>query len=166
MSTSYSCFTTAYQEERLDKVERASADVPANFHEWRQIVDSTPIIIVYVWSDNCRPCHLVRDKFEALAQKLQDEDILFFKDNIDLPSSIHRNHVEVVPTFFIICDGQEMNHPVHKSRHTGWSEAIEDAIRFFHQASHRVASRNLQREQQIQQPKIVCKNNVCYIQRD
>lgn len=166
---SYSNFMTAYQAEKLDTIQRLSTDIPENFYEWKHIVDTTPIIVLYVWSDNCRPCHLVRDKFEALAHEFQNEDILFFKDNIDLPTSLHKTQVEVVPTFFIICDGNEMSHPTFKSRYTGWTDEMRDAIQFFYQTSRRAQSRNLQREQQeqqAQQPHIVCKNNVCYVQRD
>ena len=164
--SAYSSFTIAYEEERFDKLDRVSYDIPGTFREWKQIVDSTPILVIYVWSDNCRPCHLVRDKFESLAHSLQDEDIIFYKDNIDLPTSIHRNQVEVVPTFIIVCDGHEMSHPTYKSRYTGWSDEIRDAVRFFHSVSQRAAGRAVQREQQGQEPKIICKNNVCYIQND
>ena len=159
---SYSSFMTAYRPEDLEKVERVSTDVPEDFQEWKYIVDTIPVIVLYMWSDSCRPCHLVRDKFEALASVMQNENILFFKDNIDKPTSFHKEQVDVVPTFFLICDGHEMEHPVHKSRYTGWNASMKDAILFFESISKRAQ----ERARQQQQPAIICKNNVCYIKKD
>lgn len=158
----YSSFTSAYRPEDLKQVERVSVDIPEDFEEWKHIVETVPVIVLYMWSDSCRPCHLVRDKFEAVASILQNENILFFKDNIDKPASIHKNQVDVVPTFFIICDGHEMEHPVHKSRYTGWNASMKDAILFFEGISRRAQERALRQ----QQPGIICKNNICYIKKD
>lgn len=171
MSASYSNFMAAYKPEDLNKVKRVSVDVPVNFEDWKKVVAETPIIVIYMWSEGCRPCHLIRDKYEAMANQLQTADIRFFKDNIDLPTSFHKQQVDVVPTFFIICDGQEMNHPVHKSRYNGWSPEIAESIQFHTLHSRRLQHNQLMRQKQQQQqqqqqrqpPQYVCKNNVCYI---
>jgi thiol-disulfide isomerase/thioredoxin len=160
----------AYKPEDLNKVKRTSMDVPVNFEDWKKVVAETPIIVIYMWSEGCRPCHLIRDKYESLASQLQNEDVQFYKDNIDLPTSFHKEQVDVVPTFFIICDGQEMNHPVHKSRYNGWSPAIAESSEFFTRQSRRLQHNQLMRQkkyqQQHQSPRYVCKNNVCYIRGD
>lgn len=162
----YSNFMAAYQAENLNTVPRVSRDVPPDFQEWKRIVDSAPIIVLYLWSEGCRPCHLVRDKFEKMAGELQSPDIIFYKDNIDLPTSFHKEQVEVVPTFFIICDGHEMDHPIHKSRFNGWSEENLRSAILFHSSQSRRAQMRQQQENIMKKPKsrFMCKNNVCYIQ--
>jgi len=164
--TSYGNFMVAYKPEELNKEPRVSKDVPVNFYEWKEIVDSQPVIVLYLWSNNCRPCLLIRDKFESMAKSLQNEDVVFYKDNIDLPTSFHKEQVEVVPTFFILCDGKEMNHPVHKARFQGWNAGMADAIEFHRTQSKRLQEKQMRRAQSAEPPRLVCKNNVCYIRRE
>ena len=159
---SYSDFMSAYTSEMTQNTERVSTDVPTDMEEWKHIVRTTPVIVLYLWSNSCRPCHLVRDKFERLAQEIQDDNIRFYKDNIDMPTSFHRNQVEVVPTFYILCDGHELKNPEHPSIFHGWDQSMRASIQF-----HLSQSKNLlQRQQQNENPRFVCKNNVCYIQED
>lgn len=154
----YSSFNGAYAEENLQRVERISYDIPTDIEQWREIVSKTPVIVIYMWSDSCRPCHLIRDKFETLAHQFQNENILFFKDNIDLPTSFHKNQVEVVPTFFLLCDGRELRHPTYKSVYTGWSQEMIESLRYHIQQSQKI-------ETQTTEPELYCHNNVCYIKK-
>lgn len=162
----YSTFNGAYAEENLQKAERASYDIPTDIGEWREIVANTPVIVIYMWSDACRPCHLIRDKFERLAKQFQSDAVLFFKDNIDLPTSFHRNQVDVVPTFFILCDGRELGHPTHKSVFNGWSEDIRASLQFHIAQSVRLQQQLEQQNQPTEGPQLYCHNNVCYIKKD
>jgi len=165
----YSTFTESYAAEDLNKVERVSYDIPTDIDQWKQIVSNTPVIVIYLWSETCRPCLLVRDKFERLAKDLQSENILFFKDNIDLPTSFHKRQVEVVPTFFILSDGHELRHPIYKSIHNGWNgQLMRDTITFHASESRLLQEKTHQAELQEKNsaPKFYCRNNVCYIQRD
>lgn len=155
----YSSFNGAYAEENLQKVERVSHDIPTSVDEWRDIVANTPVIVIYMWSDACRPCHLIRDKFERLAQRFQSNAVLFFKDNIDLPTSFHRNQVDVVPTFFLLCDGRELKHPSYKSVFNGWSEDIQESLQFH-------ISQSTKLHVEPSSPQLYCHNNVCYIKKD
>lgn len=164
----YTSFNGAYADETIPKVERASYDIPTDPRQWREILDRTPVIVLYMWSDTCRPCHMIRDKFEMMAHRFQNENVLFFKDNIDLPTSFHKNQVEVVPTFFILCDGQELNHPVYKSVYNGWSGEIKDSIQFHIAQSERLRQKQEKetRETEKPEPQLYCYNNVCYIKKD
>lgn len=161
--TEYSTFTTAYRPENLNKEPRVSSDVPEDFGMWKEVVDKTPVIVIYLWSEGCRPCHLIRDKYESLARELSSPYIRFYKDNIDNKTSFHRNMVEVVPTFFILCDGKEREHPGHKARYNGWNEEMKDAIMYYLQQSQRY---HQIMQQASKPPRFVCNNNVCYIQND
>lgn len=157
----YTTFTSAYTPENLESVQRVSTDVPTDIQEWKQIVSSTPVIVIYLWSESCRPCHLVRDKYEKLASQLQSEDIRFYKDCIDLETSFHRQQVDVVPTFFILCDGHELRHPVHRSVYNGWVDGMPDSIMY-----HLSQSQLHDKKRRVESgPTIVCRNNVCYINR-
>jgi len=162
---SYSDFLKAYKPEELNKQQRVSQDVPVDLGEWKQILATTPVIVLYLWSNGCRPCHLVADKYELLAAELQDENILFFKDNIDLPTSFHKKSVEVVPTFFVVADGMEKDHPIHKSRYNGWSASIKESILFHAGQSERWQEKKKRAEESAKPPEIVCRNDVCYIVR-
>lgn len=164
----YTSFNGAYADETIPKVARASYDIPTDVGQWREIVGKTPIIVLYMWSDTCRPCHLIRDKFEKLAHQFQNENVLFFKDNIDLPTSFHKRQVEVVPTFFILCDGHELDHPTHKSVYNGWSEEIKNSIQYHISQSARLRERQQGsgQEQDREGAKMYCYNNVCYLKKD
>lgn len=162
----YSTFNGAYAEENLEKIERVSYDIPTNMEDWKEIVSETPVIIVYMWSNSCRPCHLIRDKFEQLAHQFQNEHVLFFKDNIDLPTSFHRNQVDVVPTFFLLCDGRELKHPTHKSVFNGWSDLMMESLKFHISQSVKLQERlNKPQHTPTQGPELYCHNNVCYIKK-
>ena len=156
----YSSFTGAYADENLQKIERISYDIPTDVEQWKQVVSQTPVIVIYMWSNTCRPCHLIRDKFEQLAHMFQNDNVLFFKDNIDLPTSFHKNQIDVVPTFFLLCDGRELKHPTYKSVYTGWSPEMKDSLLYHIQQSQKI------QQQETQQPQLYCHNNVCYIKKD
>lgn len=159
----YSTFTGAYTEENLHKIERASYDIPTDREQWKQIVSQTPVIIIYMWSDTCRPCHLIRDKFENLVHMFQNENVLFFKDNIDLPTSFHKAQVDVVPTFFLLCDGRELQHPVYKSIYNGWSDQLKDSIQYHISQSTKIKDT---KPTTPKEPQLYCHNNVCYIKKN
>lgn len=164
----YSSFNGAYAEENLEKIERVSYDIPTDINEWKEIISKMPVIVIYLWSETCRPCLLVRDKFEALAHQFQNENVLFFKDNIDLPTSFHKRQVEVVPTFFLLCDGHELDHSVYKSVYNGWSNEIKDSIKYHISQSTRLLERSQQQQKKTEkkEPQLYCYNNVCYIKKD
>lgn len=159
----YSSFTGAYADENLQKIERISYDIPTDVEQWKQVVSQTPVIVIYMWSNTCRPCHLIRDKFEQLAHMFQNDNVLFFKDNIDLPTSFHKNQIDVVPTFFLLCDGRELKHPVYKSIYNGWSDQMKDSIQYHISQSIKMEK---QQQEQRKQPQLYCHNNVCYIKKD
>lgn len=155
----YSDFMSAYNEETLEKEIRTSKDIPTDFEEWKTIISNTPVVVIYMWSEHCRPCALIRDKFERLVASLQNEHILFVKDNIDLPTSFHKNHVEVVPTFYILCDGKELRNANYPSVFNGWmQEQMEQSIKY-----HLSQSVLYQQRSQTPQQKLYCRNNVCYL---
>lgn len=162
----YSSFNGAYVEENNYKIERISYDIPTDPNQWREIISKTPVIVLYMWSDTCRPCHMIRDKFEKLAHQFQNENILFFKDNIDLPTSFHKNQVEVVPTFFLLCDGLELKHPVYKSVYNGWSDEMKESIQYHLLQSARLREKKEEKEPSGPGPRLYCYNNVCYIKKD
>lgn len=170
----YSTFNGAYAEENLQKIDRVSYDIPTNLEQWKDIISRTPVIVIYMWSDSCRPCHLIRDKFERMAHQFKNDHVLFFKDNIDLPTSFHRDQVDVVPTFFLICDGRELKHPVYKSVYNGWADQIYESVQYHISQSNRIQQLQQQEEEQEASPsherrkgtRLFCHNNVCYIKKD
>lgn len=160
----YSSFNGAYIEENTQKIERKSYDVPADINQWKEIVSKTPVIVIYMWSNTCRPCHMIRDKYEMLAHQFQNKNVLFFKDNIDLPTSFHKRQIEVVPTFFLLCDGHELNHPEYKSVYNGWSEEdLKKSIQYHISQSTRMNQDK--EEEEKTEPELYCYNNVCYIKK-
>lgn len=155
----------AYKKEDYNQHPRISQDVPSNFQEWKQIVDQTPVIVLYLWSEGCRPCLMIRDRYEALAAKHQSDHIKFFKDNIDNPMGFHRGQVEAVPSFFLLVDGKELNNGQVKSRYTGWTEEMQQVIPQLLPLSQRYQSFLVRQNTMEEEPEMVCKNNVCYLRR-
>lgn len=161
----YGTFLSAYKKEELNQHPRLSKDVPVDFNEWKEIVNRTPVIVLYLWSENCRPCLMIRDKFEALASQYQNEYVRFYKDNIDAPMSFHRGQVEAVPAFFLLVDGKEINSPIMKSRHVGWTEEMQQTIPRLLSISqlYQKMQEQVKADQEEGNERFVCKNNVCYL---
>ena len=160
----YSSFNGAYIEENTEQIERKSYDIPTDMNQWKEIVSKTPVIVIYMWSNTCRPCHMIRDKYEMLAHQFQNKNVLFFKDNIDLPTSFHKRQIEVVPTFFLLCDRHEMNHPEYKSVYNGWSEEeLKKSIQYHMSQSTRM--NQMEEKEEKTEPELYCYNNVCYIKK-
>ena len=65
------------------------------------------VVVVDVWAEWCIPCRECSPLFEELARTYSSSDIIFLKDNIDEEESIHRDKINVVPTFFIYANGEE-----------------------------------------------------------
>lgn len=156
----YSDFMSAYEADQTGKEVRMSKDIPTDFTQWKEIITNTPVVVIYMWSEHCHPCTLISDKFERLVASMQNEHILFVKDNIDLPTSFHRNHIEVVPTFYILCDGKELRNPHYPSVFNGWMKDDMERSINYHLNQSTIYQ---QRQQQQQQRKLYCRNNVCYI---
>jgi thioredoxin 1 len=72
-----------------------------------EILQLKKIVVVDAWADWCIPCRECSPLFEELAHKYLSPDIIFLKDNIDEEESIHRDKIQVVPTFFIYANGVE-----------------------------------------------------------
>lgn len=161
----YGTFMSAYKKEELNTVARVSQDVPPDMNEWRDILRRTPVVVLYLWSENCRPCLLIRDKFEALATKYQSDYIKFYKDNIDSPMTFHRGQVEAVPSFFLLVDGKEVNSPILKSRHVGWTDEMQQTIPRLLPLSqqYEILIKQQKEDQQEGNDRFICKNNVCYL---
>lgn len=116
MYASYENYNTAPEKKREQsqrppekEMERVSYD----------LVDAEPlqkakgvyeVIVVYAWAEWCNPCKAIAPKFEMLGHKmikyLQSNQLLLLKDNIETETSIHREHVNVIPTFFVYVRGE------------------------------------------------------------
>lgn len=68
------------------------------------------IVVVKAWASWCEPCKLAGVKIEALAKQLdlyiKNNYIIFLNENINNENSLHKNKLEVVPTFFIYYKGK------------------------------------------------------------
>ncbi|NDE14253.1 thioredoxin [bacterium] len=68
------------------------------------------VVVVKAWAKWCAPCKHLGQKMETLAYSLADytrnKHVLCLADDIDHPSSIHREKVDVVPTVFVYHQGR------------------------------------------------------------
>jgi thioredoxin 1 len=73
-------------------------------------LNSYRIVVVKAWAKWCAPCKHLGKKMETLAHSLADytrnRHVLFLSDDIDHPSTLHREKVEVVPTIFLYHQGK------------------------------------------------------------
>jgi len=101
--------------------------VPKSMNEWRQILSSYPLVILYIWKESCMPCTKVKPFFERLAQELYhffSYQCLCVKEQIDYaheapdssPQFAHWKMCQAVP-FFIIYENGKIQHRI-----TGFSE--------------------------------------------
>lgn len=80
--------------------------VDISYHLDNSLVVDAPqkkkdITVVYVWADWCLPCRTCGVLYEDLQEEYRMNNITFLKENIEHDGSIHKDLVNVVPTFFI-----------------------------------------------------------------
>ena len=64
------------------------------------------VVVVDVWAKWCQPCVQLKPTFEKMAMTYKDSPFFkFFTDDIDLDTSVHKDKVTAVPTFFVYTDG-------------------------------------------------------------
>jgi len=94
------------QEQQKDRFSYDLVD-PESF---KKALENYEIIAVDAWAPWCNPCKKAGEKFEKLGKKherhLRSHRLLLLKDNIDEETSIHKNNVHVVPSFFLYVKGQ------------------------------------------------------------
>ena len=115
------------------RVERCSIDIPSDLKEWKGLVKSHPIVLLYVWKQSCLPCVQIKNRYEewlhSLRRKYRDDRgiMLFVKDCLDrdgglpvegTPSAVHNRMAQMVPFFILYYN----NHIVF--RHAGFEPAI------------------------------------------
>lgn len=97
----------------------------ANFNE---ILGAFPVVVVDAWAKWCNPCKMIMPKYNDLAYEFEEafhhQKIIFLKDHIDDPGSLHRGIVTVVPSFFIYIHGERITVPSF----TELREAIHHAL--------------------------------------
>lgn len=80
---------------------------------FQEIIEKFPIVVVDAWAKWCNPCKLIMPKYNDLAydfeSQFQNGQVIFLKDHIEDPDSVHRDLVTVVPSFFIY---------IHQKRYT------------------------------------------------
>jgi hypothetical protein len=106
----YASYDNYNQEQQTQKdVPRISYDItnPAFFNS---ALPDYEMIVVKAWASWCMPCKTTAPMYEALGHRLKDyvqqDRLLLLKDNIDNEDSIHKEHVSVVPTYFVYVRGK------------------------------------------------------------
>lgn len=96
------------QSKQPPEIERVSFDL-VDAEPLQKAKEMYEVIVVYAWAEWCNPCKAIAPKFEVLGHKMikyvQSNNLLFLKDNIETENSIHREHVNVIPTFFVYVKG-------------------------------------------------------------
>ena len=91
-------------------MERVSYDLTDEVTDIASYFRDKKITVVDAWASWCLPCQSFGEKYEILANELKDKvdkgEIIFLKDNIDDEFSIHRENIQVVPTYFIYVYGE------------------------------------------------------------
>ena len=92
-----------------EQKERLSFDL-VDGESFKKALEHYEIIVVDAWAPWCNPCKKAGEKFEKLGKKhekhLRSRRLLLLKDNIDDETSIHKNSVHVVPSFFLYVRGK------------------------------------------------------------
>ena len=102
----YNNYNFAYKmnETNTKLQERVSFDITEDL-DFERLLSIFEIVIVDVWAQWCEPCKKIANRYEALGEKyneyIKEKRLVLLKDDIDSDGSIHREHIEAVPTFFI-----------------------------------------------------------------
>ncbi len=77
-----------------------------NVKQLKKALKKHRVVVVDVWAEWCQPCVMLKPKFEEIARKYKDSKFFkFFTDDIDVDTSVHKDKVTAVPTFFVYTDG-------------------------------------------------------------
>jgi thiol-disulfide isomerase/thioredoxin len=111
MYASYQNYSNNSQEQKQqdEAVPRISYDI-TNPTFFKSALPDYEMIVVKAWASWCMPCKTTAPMYEALGHRLRDfvqqDRLLLLKDNIDNEDSIHKEHVSVVPTYFVYVHGK------------------------------------------------------------
>lgn len=108
----YGTFGSAY--ESADSLVASDTRPPLIFDikdadNFQEILSKFPVVVVDAWAKWCNPCKLIMPRYNDLAYDFEEQfnknQVIFLKDHIDDPNSIHRADISVVPTFFLYING-------------------------------------------------------------
>lgn len=110
----YGNFNSAYpklpkQEKELATHYEFSKPI-GTLDDFRETLRNKRIVVVKAWANWCQPCKVFGPKMEDLGKQLEayikTHHLCFLNEDIDDEESIHREKLEVVPTFFIYNKGK------------------------------------------------------------
>lgn len=70
-----------------------------------EAIESHKICVIDIYGDWCGPCKLIESEYANLANKYNNEDIIFCKENID-DGLTSRESISGVPTFIFFKDSK------------------------------------------------------------
>jgi thiol-disulfide isomerase/thioredoxin len=110
MYASYHNYNQGEEKQQPQQdVPRISYDI-TNPTFFNSALPDYEMIVVKAWAPWCMPCNTTAPMYEALGHRLKDyvqqDRLLLLKDNIDNEDSIHKEHVSVVPTYFVYIHGK------------------------------------------------------------
>ena len=77
-----------------------------NINEKQEIINSHSLVIVYVYGNTCRPCHVISPKYAMMAKKYNTPNIcVLVKEDADLQLS---SEVNGVPFFQVYKNGKRV----------------------------------------------------------
>ncbi len=78
-----------------------------NETNFTEFVKATPVAIIDMWAEWCRPCHAMAPVMEQLAQEWAEKSVLVGKINVDYNRNISAQYgVQSIPTFLIFKNGK------------------------------------------------------------
>jgi thiol-disulfide isomerase/thioredoxin len=112
MSNSYGNYRNVYNPSVDPELPSESVipilDINELTDSFETLIQKYKMIVVKIWAPWCEPCKVASKKVNQMINDLVEQygnmvgiNILFLHDNIDHPNSVHREKINVVPTFYI-----------------------------------------------------------------
>ena len=98
--------------------------------EWRQILQSTTVVVADFYADWCGPCKMIAPTFESLATKYtKPKRIAFVKINVDNQRDVASQYgVRAMPTFMIFKNGSAIE-TIQGANPPALTAAVEKAVK-------------------------------------
>lgn len=109
--------------------------IPPSAEDFSSLLLEFPLVIVKAWAPWCEPCKAASVHFRQWARQwqsliLDQKQLLLLADNIEDEHSLHREKVDVVPTFFVYHQGKlDIRHIVTGTDLEELSSIVQSCLR-------------------------------------
>jgi len=87
-----------------------------SYDEFKKIINSGKVVIIDFWATWCGPCNVISPVFEQLSNMHINDDVEFYKVDVDAQTEIAQEAgIKAMPTFIAFKNGEQIGSTVGAS---------------------------------------------------